>query len=157
MGLKPRFTRQDIEKALHDRMNRINNTILMRLQYLGEECVNHARSLPSDVGFMDQTGNLRSSIGYVVYLNGTPVGANFEQKAAPKGDGAEGKSRGEKLAKEIAEKYPKGFVLVVVAGMNYALYVESKGRDVLTSAQHLAERECPRIIKEIKEQVNRMK
>ncbi|MGV4578106.1 hypothetical protein ACQ1R5_10635 [Ornithobacterium rhinotracheale] len=46
-------------------------------------------------------------------------------------------------------KYPRGYVLVVVAGMNYALYVESKGYNVLSTAEQLAEREVPRLLNEI--------
>lgn len=157
MGIKPNFNRQDLNKVLQQRLERINAAILMRLQELGEKCVNHARSIPSDIGFMDQTGNLRSSIGYVIYQNGSPVDSNFEQVSGSKGDGSEGKSKGEGLAKEIAGKYPNGFVLVVVAGMNYALYVESKNRDVLTSAEHLAEQELPRMLEKLKTGIKNMK
>ena len=38
------------------------------------------------------------------------------------------------------------YALVVVAGMNYAAYVEAKGYNVLSSAEHLAERELPRML-----------
>lgn len=157
MGIKANFNRQDLHKVLMQRMERINKSILMALHGIGTDCVNKARSIPKDVGFEDQTGNLRSSIGYVIYQNGSPVDSNFEQVSGSKGDGSEGKSKGERLAKEIAGKYPNGFVLVVVAGMNYALYVESKNRDVLTSAKHLAEQELPRLLDEIREDIKNMK
>ena len=39
----------------------------------------------------------------------------------------------------IKAKYPKGLVLIVVAGMNYAAYVEAKGYNVLSSAELMAE------------------
>ena len=57
---------------------------------------------------------------------------------------------------EIAAKYPKGYVLVVVAGMNYAVYVESKGRDVLTSAEKLAETELPKMLRQLKDNIRKM-
>ena len=49
--------------------------------------------------------------------------------------GHEGVHTGQRLALGIAKNYPEGYTLIVVAGMDYAVYVESKGRDVLTSAE----------------------
>lgn len=132
------------------RLARIEAAITATLCNLGEKCVNHARDLDPTVGFGDVTGNLRSSIGYVVYRNGTPVKVNFKIKHGPKGSGSEGYATGQSLAAEIAAKYPKGYVLIVVAGMNYAVYVESKNRDVLTSAEKLAEKELPKMLSQLK-------
>ena len=64
-------------------------------------------------------------------------------------EGNTGIKEGQKLAKTIGSKYPEGVVLVVTAGMNYALYVESKGRDVLTSAEHLAQQELPKMLQKL--------
>lgn len=128
----------------------------MELQNIGEKCVNHAREIDPGLGFNDQTGNLRSSIGYVIYQNGRPLHSDFKTHSGPNGDGGEGFNAGQKLAKEIATKYKDGIVLVVVAGMNYALYVESKNRDVLTSAEHLAEDLVPKMLKQLKDEVNHL-
>ena len=46
-------------------------------------------------------------------------------------------------------KETKGVALVVVAGMNYAAYVEARGKNVLSSAEHLAERELPRMLEKL--------
>ena len=136
---------------LADRVNRINLAILIQLRVLGEKCVNHARQIDKTIGFEDQTGNLRSSLGYVIYLNGKPVGENFEKVRG----GNEGLEKGRKLAKEIAGDYPRGFLLVVVAGMEYAVYVEANNRDVLTSAEHLAEKKLPEMLKQIDDKIKR--
>lgn len=149
MGIVPRFSRVDLKTMLADRVNRINLAILTQLRVLGEKCVNHAREIDKTVGFEDQTGNLRSSIGYVIYLNGKPIGENFEKIKG----GDEGLEKGRILAKEVAGKYPRGFLLVVVAGMEYAIYVEANNRDVLTSAEHLAEKELPAMIKKIDDKI----
>lgn len=146
-----------MDALFKERIQRIDTALTMALCELGEKCVNHARDLDPVVGFNDVTGNLRSSMGYVVYRNGRPVKADFVQKSGPEGDGSKGLQVGESLAKEIASKYPKGYVLVVVAGMNYAVYVESKNRDVLTSAEKLAERELPKILKQLRNNVRKMK
>ena len=55
-----------------------------------------------------------------------------------------GQSIAEKVGKET-----KGVALVVVAGMNYAAYVEARGYNVLSSAEHLAERELPRMLEKL--------
>ena len=44
------------------------------------------------------------------------------------------------MAQEVGSSHKEGYTLVVVAGMNYAVHVESKGRDVLTSAEKQAEK-----------------
>lgn len=145
MGIKPRFKQADVRKRLDQFMGVIQNRIISRMQYLGEMCVTHARMIPADVGFMDQTGNLRSSIGYMVFHNGSSLMENYKQVAG----GTEGIERGKALAREVAGKFPKGFLLVVTAGMDYAIHLESKGRDVLASAENLAENEWPRMRDEL--------
>ena len=45
----------------------------------------------------------------------------------------------QELIEKIKAKYPKGLVLIVVAGKNYAAYVEAKGYNVLSSAELMAE------------------
>lgn len=157
MGITPKFTRRDMDVLFKERLQRIDKAITLALCVLGEKCVNHARDLDPIAGFGDVTGNLRSSIGYVVYRNGSPVKTDFKLKSGPKGSGATGYSVGQSLATEIAAKYPKGYVLVVVAGMNYAVYVESKGRDVLTSAEKLAETELPKMLRQLKDNIRKMK
>ena len=70
-------------------------------------------------------------------------------EAAPKGIKV-GQSVAENIGKET-----KGVALVVVAGMNYAAYVEAKGYNVLASAEHLAERELPRMLEKLISSVKR--
>lgn len=145
MGIKPRFKQADVRKRLDQFMGVIQNRIISRMQYLGEMCVTHARQVPAETGFRDQTGNLRSSIGYMVFHNGKSLSENYKQVAG----GTLGIERGKALAREVAGKFPKGFLLVVTAGMDYAIHLESKGRDVLASAENLAEREWPRMREEL--------
>ena len=65
-----------------------------------------------------------------------------------------GVHEGQRLAQQIGENYTDGYTLVVVAGMNYAVHVESKGRDVLTSAEKQAEKA---IAKELADLVTNIK
>ena len=144
MGIKANFTRQDIEKRFNAFLNEVERKQIARLKMLGEMCVKHARDIPPSQGFQDQTGNLRSSIGYMVFKDGVAVHGAYNQVM----QGSEGTKTGEALARKVGEA-SKGICLVVTAGMNYALHVESTGRDVITSAEHLAQRELPRMLEEL--------
>ena len=118
------------------------------------EAVNRARSTNT---YKDQTNNLRSSIGFALYYNGLLVHQDFITSGTGTGGGAvsfntkEGQEvsftpkpgdssgqrgilLGEMLASKVAQRYMTGFVAVIVAGMDYALYVEAKGFDVLTGS-----------------------
>lgn len=98
--------------------------------YVGEQCIVEARDGGS---YTDQTGNLRSSIGYAVLMNGQVIRSDQVEKVK---DGGEGISEGNKYLQERIEKASKkGVVLIVAAGMNYAEYVEAKGYTVLSSAE----------------------
>lgn len=70
----------------------------------------------------DHSGNLRSSIGFIVMHDGREFARNFELY---NGRGEEGLKKGQSYAEELASQYPNGFALIIVAGMEYAAYVES--------------------------------
>lgn len=143
MGITPNFTKDDVRKRFDAFLDMVEQKQIARLQRLGEMCVIEARN---NKGYMMQTGALTSSTGYEVFVDGVAIHTQFdvasgaESTAAAKGIKA-GQSIAEKVGKET-----KGVALVVVAGMNYASYVEAKGYNVLSSAEHLAERELPRML-----------
>ena len=146
MPIKPNFTRNDVKNHFDKFLDVVEKRSIARMKYLGEMCVTHARSIPADIGYKDQTGALRSSTGYTVFLNGIAVHENFKSVNG----NSEGIEAAKKLCDEVAEKYPEGILLVVVAGMNYAILLESEGRDVLTSAEQIAEYELPQMIEKLK-------
>ncbi|WGU68275.1 HK97 gp10 family phage protein [Capnocytophaga canimorsus] len=157
MAIKPNFTQDDIRKRFNAFLEEVEHQQIEALKELGERCMAHARSVPSSSGFQDQTGNLRSSIGYVVFKNGVAIHEGYEAITGTnsKGEtlnGTEGVTSGRKLAESVGNK-TQGICLVVTAGMNYASYVEAKGRDVITSAEILAERELPRMLEELKDNI----
>jgi hypothetical protein len=148
MAIEPKFNQQDIHARFEKFRKVIDKRIIQRLQYLGELCVIHARSIPASSGFMDQTGNLRSSIGYVVFKDGVAIHDNYT------GTG-EGVESGKSLAEKVGSKRTMGYSLVVTAGMSYAVYVEATGRDVLTSAEILAKQQLPKMLNELKQNINK--
>lgn len=96
--------------------------------------------------YLNQTGNLSSSIGYIVLDNGKVVsGGGFTKQ----GDGETGVSEGENFIKLLIADNRQGLVLIVVAGMNYAIYVETMGLDVLTTAQLVSSRMVKKLIKQL--------
>ena len=132
-----------IDAYVEERMERMKQAIIYNLCAVGEKVRNEALSSGS---YTDRTKNLRSSVGYVVVVDGRVYKAGTFGKA----DGtSEGKATGEAYARSLAGKYPKGIVLIVVAGMDYAAYVSAKGKDVLDSAELLADRLVPQMLKQL--------
>jgi hypothetical protein len=129
MGIKANFNSGDIEKIHNEFLDRITDSIEYVLRTVALELVKKAKNKSKDVrDFTDRTHNLRSSIGYVLYKNGKRISSYFE------GKNQEGVQKGENYASEIAWNYNDGYVIVLVAGMHYAAYVEAKGFDVISGA-----------------------
>lgn len=141
----------EINAAIKAEAERADTLTIRALSYLGEVCVIEARNRPQESSWFDQSGNLRSSVGYVIAHNGKIIRySEFNQ--VKRGD--DGVKEGQELAAELAQRYINGYVLVVVAGMNYAEYVEAMdNKNVLASAELLARRELPKMMIKLKKQV----
>lgn len=129
-----------LNAKLSVKRSEITDFIIFRFEQIGEEAVKIAREKGS---YHDITGNLRSSIGYIILNDGQIVrqgrSETFPGKDG-KGDGAKGAAEGQALLNRLKAKFPWGIVLIICAGMEYAAFVENvKHKDVLTSAEHLAE------------------
>lgn len=148
MGIRMTTPMSQIEKYMQQQLKRQERAVVNTLMYIGERCVNTARERGS---YTDQTGNLRSSIGYVVAVDGKIRGVS---DFAIVKDGEEGGKTGKEYAKELIAKYPQGIVLIVVAGRHYARYVAAKGRDVLASAELEAQTLIPKMLKQLETEIN---
>lgn len=137
---------KSIETLIRQKGEVAKEIIVKRLMRIGEECVNVARNLPSpdanasikfvkgkrkplikkynphQPNYIDWTGNLRHSIGYLVAVDGEIINADLQNTEATE------------TAQKALSKYKDGIVLIMVAGMKYAYYVSKKGYDVLDSA-----------------------
>lgn len=152
MAIKPNFTKDDVRKRFDAFLNEIEKKQIARLQRLGEMCLVEART---NKGYMMQTGALLSSTGYEVFVDGVAIHSQFDAASGAESNAAEtGIKSGQSIAESIG-KGTKGIALVVVAGMNYAAYVEAKGYNVLSSAEHLAERELPRMLEKLISSIKR--
>lgn len=103
------------------------------LAYLGEQCTIRVRDRSGSESWFDQTGNLRSSIGYAVYEHGKSV---IESAFDIVKNGSQGADKGRRMIQALASKYAETYALVVLAGMEYAEFVEAKdNKDVLASTE----------------------
>lgn len=146
LNFRPKFNASEITAQIRKRLQQVEQEIIDRLMFIGETFVNNARA---NGEYNDITGNLRSSIGYVILKNGKQIQDSFP------GETTAGKATGKKIASEAAKNFPTGIALIVVAGMDYAGFVESKNKDVLTASSITAETELKASIAELKKALSK--
>lgn len=125
----------------------VRKSIVSVLTDVGMQCIAEARS---NGNYMDQTGNLRSSIGFCIVVDGKIANSVYADQL---GDGKpttkEGIEKSRQTLASIAATKTTGICLIVAAGMSYAVYVEGRGRNVLTSSELLAERKIPETLQQL--------
>lgn len=133
--------------------------VLTLLVRANEEVENAVAEVYSEVGrdavdgirngtmsnWQDQTGSLRSSVGCVVARRGRIIS---EHGFGAVLGGAQGASKGRRLARKLAAEHSaKDFCLVIVAGEEYAVYVEAvEGKAVLAQGRLYVERNIPQML-----------
>lgn len=153
MGLKAEIDWNDIDNTINTFLSNVDEVFFKWLSRLGEECVTLLKSLQT---YQDRTANLRNSIGYVILKNGEVINSYFpvDYSSAKEESNKNGAEEGEAYADQIAQSLNSGWVLLVVAGMHYASYVEeihhldviAPGKDyALSNIEDIKER----IIKEL--------
>lgn len=143
MGIKQTTPTAEINRYIADQVERLTNALIYKLQSIGEQCINSAKENGS---YTDRTKNLRSSVGYVISVDGKIV---YQSTFEVMGDDPRGAESGIRYAKEIVRQFPEGVAFIVVAGMNYASYVSAKGYVVLDSAELLADNLVPKMLKRL--------
>jgi hypothetical protein len=157
--LEANFTQADIDKITADYMNRVFKVTKNEMMQIGLQFVRDARSkiptkeyhlvagdartaarlvggsinLSSADGFNDDTGNLRSSIGFILMYDGQIVHQDF-QLSTRGTDKDTGLDLGIAYAEKLAKDFQSGWAIITVAGMEYASWVEALGYDVITGS-----------------------
>lgn len=149
-GFTPMFSDDEIDQWFDIFKEEAEDKIFIHLAAAGEMFVKYARNLHT---YDDHSGNLRSSIGYIIVRDGENIMENFE-KSERGADKSTGLGKGRQLAKSIALTYPSGYVLIGVAGMQYAAAVEAKGYDVVAGACMQAEIYLKKSIQSVFKQYN---
>jgi hypothetical protein len=140
MGIQQTTPQSAIDAQIQTFIDQQKAKVIKTFAYIGEKCITEARD---NGAYQDRTGNLRASLGYVIVDNGIIV------RESAQGSTAEGKAAAEDQLRKLAIQNTSGLVLIVVAGMDYAAKVEAMNLNVLSSAELLAEREVPRIMKKL--------
>ena len=127
LSIKAEFDKISMQKQMLQFAKEQEGKFINALAFIGEEFVNEARTKRT---YQDQTGNLRSSIGYSIVKNGKTKKFSVSRAST------EGKIEAAEFATQLVNRGPQeGIYLIVFAGMEYALYVEAKGYDVLTGSR----------------------
>lgn len=143
MPIKQTTSQSSIDAYIRQQISRREQAIIREFLYAGESAVNIARDTTKPKTFKDQTGNLRSSIGYVVAVDGQIVGASAFGQVL---EGSQGTGEGKTFAESLASRFNNGIVLILVAGMEYAYYVKKRGYDVIDQGQLEAESLVKRLV-----------
>lgn len=136
---------QELDRAFKEAKAEYDHTSVEFLTEKGEEWLKYARE---NGPYKDHTANLRNSIGYIVVQFGRPVIKAFPAGIPPKSTkedplakGANprtAKSKGRKYAEKIMSGLSRSKTyLILVAGMEYAIYVERKKFWVLQGVKSL--------------------
>lgn len=140
MGITPQFSKGAVFNEVMLFQKRLEQATIFTLQYLGESLAKYAKDNHT---YTDQTGNLTNSIAYAVVKDKEIV---YYDATTQPGEGAE---EALKLAMKIASSLPNKFSLIIVAGMNYAAYVEAKGYNVILPVELKAKKEFPIVVREL--------
>jgi hypothetical protein len=156
MGIKPKFTKEDIRKDLNKFRQKVEDDLVQILHYVGMKFIKEARDMTkSEGGFDDDTGNLRSSIGYFILKDGQIIEENLKTIAGRKFKLTE---EGKIQARSTLQNVPStdGYQIVGVAGMDYASKVESKGYNVITKQSLTALVNLDKLLKRYVSRMNAM-
>lgn len=137
MPAEVKFSAKRILERINDAIERRKAALIAQLFYIGEECLANARA---NHLYLNQTGNLCSSIGYCVIVDGQIVHeGEWRETAGLQGDGKEGMQNGMEYLHQLATEQPtEGITFLMVAGMPYAQYVEAMSLDVLDTSEQMA-------------------
>lgn len=134
-----------LKKKLMQRREVMVNTLTHALSQLGEEAVTYSRN---NKGYKDHTGNLKNTIDFALFLDGEliKVGDNKELNGTEKDKAHFIPDAAIKYAQQEGVVAPKGYTLVIVAGVDYGQHVENKGYNVLHLTKYFLKDEMKEIL-----------
>ncbi|RZJ84898.1 MAG: hypothetical protein EOO20_20660 [Chryseobacterium sp.] len=132
----------ELEAIINDETEAWFDELVDNYRVAGKSFVERAIQKAS---FNNITWNLRSSIGYVIMYNGQIIESFFKDLVA----GTEGQDVGKDYAKFILSLIDDGdgLSMALVAGEEYAYFVEAKGKDVISGSYSFFETELKSALK----------
>lgn len=144
IGIEATYKMRDVEAYIDKKSQEWYNRILESLRQKGRDFTSKARARTKvEGGFNNITWNLRESIGYLLIHDGKVIESFFPKIAEANG----GAVTGDAFARQISTDnyFDKGIVLLMVAGMDYASFVQNRGIDVLDTSSLEFEKELQRL------------
>jgi len=139
---------KELSRYLLNYSKRIEEALIYSMEFMVANLQNHAKA---SAGYQDQTSNLKSSIGGVVLKNGKPVTYKGFQN---EGLADNGSKIGLEFLNSLISENNQGYVIIIVAGMNYATYVENYyGLNVLKKSELKMRREMPIMLNKLKKKM----
>ena len=147
MALKMK-DKEQVNKEIQRMRGNFEKALVYTLEALVERLINHAKM---SAEYQDQTGNLKSSIGGVLLRDRKPIVYNGFDVVL---QGTEGMQNGEAFIDSLIPTMPGGYVLLIVAGMDYASYVQGvHGLNVLASTFLKLNMDLPQVLQAIKNEM----
>ena len=134
-----------ITKQVQYFQQQVELAMKLLLQEFGEKLVAFAKDTHT---YTDRTGNLTNSISYAIVRHKEILYYNEVQRE-------EANAAALKVAMKMAESLSDAYSLIVVAGMNYAAFVESRGYNVILPAELKAKQEFTNKVKRVIDRVNK--
>ena len=145
--------REALQQKLNEKREQLIKFLNVRLMQLAEEAVIYSKD---NKGYQDRTANLKNSISFALYLDGeivvSKIGAIPKAEEVVGGQDAVGEAL-QNYAQQDGVIAPKGYSLIIVAGMNYGKYVEDKGYNVLHLTKYYLRSEMKKIFEEVIEMI----
>lgn len=145
--------REALQQKLNEKREQLIKVLNVRLMQLAEEAVTYSKD---NKGYQDRTANLKNSISFALYLDGeivtSKIGAIPKAEEVVGGQDAVGEAL-QNYAQQEGVVAPKGYSLIIVAGMNYGKYVEDKGYNVLHLTKYYLRSEMKKIFEEVIEMI----
>ena len=145
--------REALQQKLNEKREQLIKALNVRLMQLAEEAFTYSKD---NKGYQDRTANLKNSISFALYLDGeivvSKIGAIPKAEEVVGGQDAVGEAL-QNYAQQEGVVAPKGYSLIIVAGMNYGKYVEDKGYNVLHLTKYYLRSEMKKIFEEVIEMI----
>lgn len=124
---------------------KIERALIREMEIIVAKLENHAKQ---SGGYQDQTGNLKGSIGGAVLKDGIPIEySGFE---------GEGGEEGRNFINSLIDQHVGGYVILIVAGMEYASYVENYHQlNVLKKTELLLPSEMQKMFNRLERALNK--
>lgn len=141
---------EGLQKYIREQQFVIQKAIIYRLGALLAELENHAKL---NAGYNDITANLKSSIGGSIVKDGKAVVyTDFNKESGKKESTENGDKIGKNFLDVIVKETQPGIHIVMVAGMEYATYVENlRNKNVLKQTELKMNSEILRVLEKIKQ------